>query len=190
MPGQPLTEAALVTELKALMHANRPPGCIILEEQLYSLLLPSDATRQILKGKVEADLVVANESVPKPNEGEMTPHLEIIIEAKRARERWERISKDLQRLYEALTIAKKPTLRGWLFVISESHLPEKFVTEKGKSRQEPVAIEGTDEKGWYVVRRSCKASSRFETTREAHYACLIEVLTYKPTKRELRTRPR
>jgi uncharacterized protein (DUF736 family) len=129
---------------------------------------------RFLRGRLKPISWSANESVPKPNEGEMAPHLEIIIEAKRAGEAWERISKDLQRLYAALTLANKPTLRGWLFVISESDLPEKFVTEKGKSRQGPVAIEGTDEDGWYVVRRSCKASSRFETTREAQHACLIE----------------
>ena len=180
--GDPLTEGPLVAELRSLLHANRPSGTLVQTERLYRELLPPGKKVELLKGDVRADLVIANESILAAAQGQLTPHLTFLIEAKRASESQARINKDMCRLHEALTLSDRSDLRAWLFLISESKPPTKYVTEAGTSKQGPFDIPGLKEKGWYVVRKSCKASSRFETRDEAHYACLIEILTFKPTR--------
>ncbi len=180
--GDPLTEGPLVAELRSLLHANRPPGTIIQTERLYRELLPSGVGADLLKGDVRTDLVIAKESILAAEPGQLTPHLDFIIEAKRASETQARIDKDIRRLHEVLKLSGRPDLRAWLFLISESDRPDKYVTEQGKSKHGPFDIPERVGQGWYVVRKSCKASALFETRDDAHYACLIEILTFEPTR--------
>jgi hypothetical protein len=115
-----------------------------------------------------------------------TPFLEIVIEVKRSPFAGDGILNDMKRLHELIRLAQLAgtTVRGWLFVISESGRPEQFVTEHGSSQKGPNQIQGAEGEGWYVVRKTCKASARFEGVERvetAHYACLIEIFTHKPT---------
>jgi hypothetical protein len=180
--GDPLTEGPLVAELRCLLHANRPKGTVVQTERLYRELLPPNVKTDVLKGDVRVDLVIAKETILSARQKELTPYLDFIIEAKRVSEAQARIDKDMHRLLEALTLSRQPSLRAWMFLISESNLPDKYVTEEGSSKPGPFEIPEREGKGWYVVRKSCKASARFETKEEAHYACLIEILTFKPTR--------
>jgi hypothetical protein len=180
--GDPLTEGPLVAELRSLLHANRPPGTVVQTEWMYRELLPPGVQVEVLQGDVRADLVIARESLLTAEQGQFTSHLDFIIEAKRYSESQARILKDMHRLLEALRLSGQPKLRAWLFVFSESKLPNEYVTAEGSSKRGPFDIPERVGQGWYVVRKSCKASSKFETRNDAHYACLIEILAFRPTR--------
>jgi hypothetical protein len=177
--GYPLPEAALVAEACVLLRSALHSDKVLLCERMYRNLLPANGKRKVLKKRDRVDLTIANREIGSAQKGELTQHIEYIIEVKRASAPWPLIQKDMRRLHEALTLAgNSATMRALLFVVSEAARPERLVTENGDSMKKPHKIDDCD--GYYLVRRTCKASSRFETVNEAHYASLIEVFTYKP----------
>jgi hypothetical protein len=190
--GYPLMEAALVAELCNLMQANRPPNQILLCEQQYRYLLPEDSPRELLRDLYRADLVVAQDGINAAPMWGKTNFLEIVIEVKRSPFTDEGILNDMKRLHEMLRLAHMAIgrhIQAWLFIISESGRPHPFVTERGWSRTGKHAIQGAVGGGWYVVRKTCKAAARFEGQERvdtAHYACLVEIFTYEPNRREVK----
>ena len=104
--------------------------------------------------------------------GSLVPLTTAVIEAKRSSAPASKIDKDLERL--ATVKAANPGVRTFLFLVSESTRPRRFVSENG------CAIRGkqlvpSSAICHYRVRRACKATSSFRRTASAHYACIVEV---------------
>lgn len=81
------------------------------------------------------------------------------------------IDQDLERL--ANLMLSNSGVRAFLFVVSESHRPDRFVTPDGLARPGEQKIDGIN--AHYLVRRICKATATFSGRESAHYACVIEV---------------
>jgi len=67
----PLSEGALVAEVCNLIYTNLPEGLQLLCEVQYSSFLNSGSLPKILRGKIRADLVVAE--TPARSEDEPIP---------------------------------------------------------------------------------------------------------------------
>jgi hypothetical protein len=104
-----------------------------------------------------------------------------VIEVKRGDARSRLVDEDLRRLHAYLEGAT-PGTRCFLFVVSESRAPTRFV-EDGQSRRGFHAIARTE--ATYVVRRTVKAAASFSGTESAHYVCLIEVFRAGQRPRKL-----
>ena len=64
--------------------------------------------------------------------------------------------------------------RCFLLLVSQGMLPKQFVNAKtGKAVTKEIVAENYVAK----VRRVCKATSSFEKKKNAHYSCLIEVIS-------------
>lgn len=181
--GYPLSEGALVAETCNLIHSALPKHQVLRCQELYRNLLPPGATMNVITKQARADLVIANEAYPKAKVKDRFHHVQHVIEVKRSTAPAPAIRKDLQRLHEAVKEGNGQ-FRGLLFLVTDrvSAPPSGFATATGSSEKGVHDIDGG---GFYVVRRTCKASAKFESYNNAYYACLIEVFQHKPTRQEL-----
>jgi hypothetical protein len=166
----PLSEGALVAETCNLIFANLLPNEVLLCEVRYTDLVPLGNNL----GKIRADLVVASDinGLPLRKAGSLQSSATAVIEVKRAKSPPAEIDKDLKRLASIKSI--NPSLRAFLFVVSESKQPARFVFKNGAARRGKHPIP-TESFSYYRVRRSCKATYSFFSHKYAHYACIIEV---------------
>lgn len=165
-PHYPLAEGAIVAEVCNLIHANLPDRLSLKCEVMYATLFHRDEKPTALTERARADLVVFE----KINEvGEEIP--KFIIEVKRASASKSQIDGDLRRLSAVQKII--PTVRTFLFVISEAQLPNRFVNDDGKSITGIHLI--PESTGHYRVRRTWKAAHAYSKRQRAQYACLVEV---------------
>jgi len=163
----PLSEGALVAEVCNLIYANLPEGLELLCEVQYSKFVAANHPPEVLKGRIRADLVVAEKSNHK--EGEPIPRF--IIEVKRSSAPRTQINLDLRRLAAVRCLCQD--IRAFLFVISEAQRPKQFVNQEGHSILGKHKIPQSD--GHYRVRRTWKAAHAFTKRERAQYACLVEV---------------
>jgi hypothetical protein len=163
----PLSEGALVAEVCNLIYANLPDTLQLLCEVQYSSFVESDPMPVILRGRIRADLVVAE----KPAHRGDDPVPKFIIEVKRASAPTSQINADLSRLAAVRRCC--PDIRTFLFVISEAQRPRRFVNDDGHSVLGRHQIPNSD--GYCRVRRTWKAAHAFTKRDRAQYACLIEV---------------
>jgi hypothetical protein len=163
----PLSEGALVAEVCNLIYANLPQNFELLCEVQYSRFVAGNELPEVLKGRVRADLVVAE----KANGAQVEPIPRFIIEVKRASAPRAQMNADLCRLAAASCACHN--IRAFLFVISEAKRPKRFVNKKGLSIPGQHKIPKSD--AHYRVRRTWKAAHAFTKRERAQYACLIEV---------------
>ncbi len=165
-PHYPLAEAALVTEICNLIHANLPDKLSLKCEVMYSTLFQRDEKPTELTERARADLMIYETKLRNPK---------YIIEVKRASAPKAQIDADLRRLSAVKEII--PTSRTFLLVISEARRPTRFVDTEGKSILKKQTIPNSD--GHFKVRRTWKAAHAFTKRESAQYACLIEVYATK-----------
>jgi hypothetical protein len=163
----PLSEGALVAEVCNLIYANLPDGLQLFCEVQYTDFIKRTPLPKILQGKIRVDLVIAEK--PMRRDADMVP--QFIVEVKRASASKSQINADLSRLAAARRL--RPSIRAFLFVISEAKRPSRFVHEEGRSLLGEHKIPEAD--GYYRVRRTWKAAHAFKKRDRAQYACLIEV---------------
>jgi len=149
----PLSEGALVAEVCNLIYANLPQTLQLLCEVQYSGFVDFSPMPEILRGRIRADLVVAERSVRR----EAEPSPRFIIEVKRAAAPASQINADLSRLAAVRYLC--PDIRAFMFLISEAERPKHI----------------PDCDGHYRVRRTWKAAHAFKKRDRAQYACLIEI---------------
>lgn len=166
----PLSEGALVTELRSLMHANLPDELFLKCEVGYSHLVRAPRPEPIA-GRTRADLVAVTktESPDKPGKVIYTP--KHVFEFKRAGAPVREIEKDLKRL-AAFQVAR-PNARAFLVVLSEAGRNDRFVTEDGKTRIGKHQVAGMN--ATYHIRRTVKAASAYTNTDSGNYATVVEV---------------
>jgi hypothetical protein len=163
----PLSEGALVAEVRNLIHANLPDNWVLLCEVQYSKFVWHTERPTVLTERARVDLVIA-EKAPQVG-GEPTP--KFIIEVKRAAAPTAQVNADLRRLAEVR--GECPDIRTFLFVVSEAQRPTRFVDEEGKSFLGKQKI--PDSNGYYRIRRTLKAAHAFTKRDRAQYACLLEI---------------
>ena len=170
--GYPLTEGALVAETCNLIQANLPPNLILLPECMYRNLVPINTQIKDVSGQSRADLVLCDSGAKSiGREGNVSGNVKFVIEVKRALAPKAEINSDLLRLHNYL-LATKNGARAFLFVVSESYAPKRFV-KAGKSWLGAHEIPNCT--GNFRVRRTVKAAASFSGKEKAHYVCLIEV---------------
>ncbi len=181
----PLVEGALVAELRKLIQAQLPQEKCILPERMYKDLLPPNAHS---RSTTRVDLVVADTSAMGAPQGNIARYADYVIEVKRAGATLEKRNSDLRRVCSFLGDAG-PGKRGFVLVVSESGIPDDYVSSRsGTSRpgyrkifsEEQGQADSPEIVGHYRVRRTCKASRTFKVTGSAHYACLLEVFPLRP----------
>jgi hypothetical protein len=169
--GWALSEGALVAELCNLIHAHLSDAYTLRCEVSYPNFLKKSYSH--IGDKARVDLSVWRTVTDRDGKKRSRPRF--AIEVKRAKSAKGRIDEDLQRL---AAIAEESTgIRAFLCVVSEKHLPDRFVSSQGNRKLEPVPIVGT--KSSYQVISVVKAAASFNRERidQAHYCCIVEVLT-------------
>ena len=180
----PLPEGALVAEACNLIQANLPSKLVLLPERLYRNLVPHVSGNRDKENddRSRADLVICNKDDKLDyKEGNISDHVQYVIEVKRASSPKKDIENDLIRLRNCLQNFPGYAIpRTLLFVVSENGAPKCFDDmcfvdiKTGKAKRGKKKIPGGD--GYYCVRRAIKASASFSAQSKAHYACIIEVL--------------
>jgi hypothetical protein len=166
-----LSEGALTAELCNLIYANLQKDYRLRCELSYEKFLPDGVKpADIVSGK-RVDLSVWKRYLVVNGRYRRRPIY--VIEVKRANAGKTRIDQDLQRL--AFVVKESDEIRAFLFVISEGKRPQRFVNERGHAKNKHVKIVGTN--STYSVLQVWKASRSFSSVEEAHYACLIEVVS-------------
>lgn len=170
--GYPLTEGALVAEACNLIQANLPHYFILLPECMYRNLIPLNTQIEGVTGQSRADLVLCD-SVARSigREGNVSGSVRFVIEVKRASASNSEINSDLLRLHNFLS-ATQNGARAFLFIVSESNAPSRFV-KSGKSWLGAHEIPKCT--GNFRVRKTVKAAASFSGKEKAHYVCLIEI---------------
>lgn len=168
----PLSEGALVTELRSLMHANLPDDLFLKCEVGYSHLVKSQPRPAPIAGRTRADLVVAAKVESKEKSGRILLSPTHVFEFKRSGAPAREIDKDLRRL--AAFQAARPAARAFLVVLSEAGRNDRFVTEEGKTRLGKHLV--PEMSATYHIRRTVKAASAYTNTDSANYATIVEVL--------------
>src|ERR1035437_7423551 len=146
----PVSDGALVAEVCNLIYANLPEALQLRCEVQYSTFVECNPMPEILKGRIRADLVVAEKSARRGAD----PIPKFIIEVKRASAPTRQINADLSRL-SAVSRAC-PDIRTFMFLISEANPPTRFVRGNGHSVLGTHHIPDCD--GHYRVRRTWKAA--------------------------------
>jgi hypothetical protein len=167
----PLSEGALVTELRTLLHANLPDELFLKCEVGYSHLVKGTPRLTPIAGGKRADLVVATKVEPKDNPGKVVYLPKYVFEFKRAGAPKAEIDNDLKRL-AAFQIAR-PFARAFLVVLSEAGRNDRFVTDAGKTRIGKHAVPGM--RAIYHIRRTVKAASAYTNRDSGNYATVVEV---------------
>ena len=172
----PLSEGALVTELRSLMHANLPDDLFLKCEVGYSHLVKSQRRLAPIAGRTRADMVVATKVESPDKSGKVLYSPVHVFEFKRAGARVREIDKDLKRL--AAFQAARPEARAFLVVLSEAGRNDRFVTEDGKTRVGTHQVLGMN--AAYHIRRTVKAASAYTNTDSGNYATVVEVRANEP----------
>jgi hypothetical protein len=168
----PLAEGALVAEACNLIQANLPHELVLMPECMYKNLVSASSTINGVSALARADLVLCAAAAKIiGREGNLAAHTKFVIEVKRGNASTQLINEDLTRLHAFLQVATAGT-RCFLFVVSESHAPRRFV-KNGKSIRGAHPI--PDCTGHFRVRRSVKAAASFSSKVSAHYVCFLEV---------------
>lgn len=162
-----LPEAALGTELTALINAEIPHSLIVHREPLYRDI---GKRGKWMRG-IRADIAVTGDS------GSQDIDPITVIEVKRA-DNINEIHMDLVRLSYFKT--DNPSARTFLFIASQNHRPNDWVLHNGEAERGNQAITVIDKKKEisvnFAVRRSIKAATSFKQREFAHYCVIIEVL--------------
>lgn len=170
--GYPLTEGALVAEACNLIQANLPHYLVLLPECMYRHLVPHGIQIENMTSRSRADLVLCDVTAkPIGREGNVSDCVRFVIEVKRGSAPNSEINSDLLRLHNYLAAAQNRA-RAFLFIVSESSVPVRFV-KNGKSWRGAHEIPRCN--GNYRVRRTVKAAASFSGKERAQYVCLIEV---------------
>lgn len=174
----PLSEGALVTELRSLLHANLPDELFLKCEVGYSHLVKVSPRPTPIAGRTRADLVVVTklESPTKPGKVVFSP--QYVFEFKRAGAPAREIDNDLKRL--AAFHASRPAARAFLVVLSETGRNDRFVTEAGKTRIGRHPVPGM--KAMYYIRRTVKAASAYTKRDAGNYATIVEVHAHEGSR--------
>ena len=167
----PLSEGALVTELRSLMHANLPDDLFLKCEVGYRLLAKKFVRHDLIAGRHRADLVVANKVASSKDPNRLLYSPKFVFEVKRASSPNLQIDKDLKRL--AALKKCRPIARTFLIVLSEAGRNNRFVNEKGLTRRGQHKIDGMDAN--YHIRRTVKAASVYKSFDSVNYATVVEV---------------
>jgi hypothetical protein len=167
----PLSEGALVTELRSLMHANLPDELFLKCEVGYSHLVKVTPRPAVIAGRTRADLVVVTKNESPRTAGKIVYSPQFLFEFKRAGAPAREIDKDLKRL--AAFQECRPSARAFLVVLSETGRNDRFVTEKGKTRVGKHKVEGAN--AMYHIRRTVKAASAYTNRDSGNYATVVEV---------------
>lgn len=168
----PLSEGALVTELRSLIYANLAENQVLACEVAYAKLVGKSKDRpSIIGGSVRADLVVGRLEPSSADGSKTLRKAEVVMEFKRARAPTAQITKDMQRL--AAVVQAKPTVRAFLIVLSEADRIDRFVTAAGTSVKGEHKIPGSS--GWFRVRRTLKAAPAYNDRDSANYASIVEI---------------
>lgn len=169
----PLGESALVAEASNLIFANLTHDEVLLCETQYTKLMPPDTWPDAFGRKARADLAILSGVSHREakNLDSYRSHLSAVIEVKRAIASRAKIDQDLRRL--AIFKHRNPMVRAFLFLVSESYRPRRFVSPKGGAIRGKHDIAGLN--AHFRVRRACKATAAFSGKESAHYACIIEV---------------
>ena len=167
----PLSEGALVTELRSLLHANLPDELFLKCEVGYSKLVKTKVRPTPIAGSTRADFVVASKIEDKESTIGWKYKPEFVFELKRAGANDRLIDKDLTRL--AALRASRKGVRAFLIILSEADRHDRFVTDRGKTRLGSHNVPGFA--GTYTVRRTVKASATFENRNSGNYATMVEV---------------
>jgi len=170
--GHPVPEAAMVNEACNLIYANLTGDFQLLCEWKYTFLIPEGSETDKLTPKSRADLIVARHNKVLPRNQNIWSLVDSVVEVKRGSAQNPLVTDDLLRLGEFKSL--NPKARAFLFLVSESQRPTRFVSEKGRAILGRNTVESKD--FHYRVRRACKAAKGFTAVETAHYACLIEVL--------------
>ena len=168
----PLSEGALVTELRSLLHANLPDHLFLKCEVGYSKLVKGVARPEPIAGSKRADFVVASRvDLEQGSKGKTIYKPDFVFELKRSEATENLINKDLKRLAAFQTTRRGA--RAFLIVLSETSRHDRFVTEAGKTR---VGTHRVPEfAGTYSIRRTVKAASAYTNTDTGNYATMVEV---------------
>jgi len=175
----PLPEGALVAEACNLLQANLPDKLVLSPECLYRNIVPQvrGSRGKENDDRSRADLVICRKDDKlERKEGNISKHVEYVIEVKRASAPKKDIENDLIRLRNCLqNFSGGARPRALLFVVSESGAPKRFVDVKtGKAKRRKKKMPDGD--GYYRVRRAIKASASFAVGSKAHYVCILEIL--------------
>lgn len=175
----PLPEGAMVAEACNLIQANLSDSLILQPECQYKRLVPGGVQLNGVGDLARADLVIfSNRAALLIKRGDISPHVHFVMEVKRGSASKAAIDGDLKRLYAFLS-ASPTNARAFLIIVSESKVPNRFVSE-GKSRLGTHNIPNSD--GCFHVRRTVKAAASFSKKSSAHYVCLLEVFRDRPKK--------
>lgn len=177
----PLSEGALVAEACNLIQANLPHDLVLMPECMYKNLVAVGSVVDGVGSQARADLVLCDIAAKKiGREGNVSAYTKFVIEVKRGNASMQSINEDLSRLHAFLQTAKQG-IRCFLFIVSESRAPGRFVKD-GRSILGEHSVPGTT--GNYRVRRTVKAAASFSGKESAHYVCLLEVFLegQKPTE--------
>lgn len=167
----PLPEGALVSEACNLIQANLPSDLLLYPECLYKNIANFSGEKSYF-GRRRADLVVCDAEAKKiGRDGNVSDYVRYVIEVKRGSASKESIDEDLRRLHSLIEVSQARP-RAFLFVVSESRCPTRFV-KNGRSRSGFRDIPGIN--GRYKIRRTVKAAASFDKYSSAHYACAVEV---------------
>jgi hypothetical protein len=101
----PLSEGALVAEVCNLIYANLPQDLQLLCEVQYSSFIGHNQLPEILRGRIRADLVVAE----RPEDDDTDPVPKFVTEVKRASAPNSQINADLARLAAARRLSPPHT---------------------------------------------------------------------------------
>ena len=151
-----LKEGAITAEAVKIIHSKLKDDYVECEIMYKKILSPSGW------GNKRADIVIYD-SKKNPK---------YIIEVKRHNTPNKKIDEDLERLSKVIETNNE--IRTFLLLVSESKLPNKYVTDSGVAVRKIFNIGDNNS---YKVRRVCKASSSFNKKKNAHFAGLIEVFT-------------
>lgn len=170
--GYPLSEGALVAETCNLICANLLYDEALHCEVPYRALVLGSRGSTVTQG-MRVDLVVATKKFGRAEmkRGALQPFATSAIEVKLASASRKKIDEDIRRL--AGLKVQNPKIRTFLFLVSETKRPSRFVLEDGTAVRGDFSIEDTSYV--YSVRRTCKATSSFSGHNSAHYACIIEI---------------
>ena len=152
----PLTEGAIVGEAVSLISGTLKEGHKLECEVMYKNLNVSTNSQK------RADLVIKNND-----------SIEAVIEVKRAKSSNKKVEEDFKRL--AKFHESNPSSRCFLLLVSQKFKPTNYINEKGEAVL--TVVNGDN----YIakVRRACKAATSFKSKENAHYSCLIEVVSKK-----------
>jgi hypothetical protein len=171
-PDYDLGEAALVAELANLIQARIYGDYRLLCEVHHNRFLQSGCLVDNLSASTRCDLLIGSHLDPRNKKGKVKP--QAVMEIKR----WSESAKpsielDLRRLCQIKRAM--PSVRCWLFVVSQGAVPTRFLNDKKSAKRGRMRDGLDDPDSYYNVRRVCKAASSFTRTTMTNYCCVLEL---------------